>query len=87
MTRKHAYYDDDWRSQHVDCPGCEWHGVPAEMDSTIYKELTEFSCPSCDKILLLVAHPTREEIERAARRGIKEAVQHLKLIHQVEGPD
>jgi hypothetical protein len=80
-----TYYDDDWRSQHADCPDCDWSGTAAEMDSEIYRELTEFSCPTCDRILLIVAHPTRGEIERAAARGVKEALQHLALIRRAEG--
>ena len=79
-----SYYDDDWRAQHTDCPNCHWSGTPAEMDSEVYRELIEFSCPNCDQILLMVEHPAREEVERAAARGVEEAIQHLALIRRAE---
>jgi hypothetical protein len=79
-----SYYDDDWRSQHTACPACDWSGTPAEMDPEVYRELIDFSCPTCGQILLMVAHPTREEIERAAARGVQEAIQHLALIRRAE---
>ena len=79
-----SYYDDDWRAQHTDYPNCDWSGTPAEMDSEIYRELIEFSCPNCDQILLMVGHPAREEIEHAAARGVEEAIQHLALIRRAE---
>jgi hypothetical protein len=78
------YYDDDWRSQHTVCPSCDWSGSPAGMDLKVFEELTEFSCPSCDQILLTVAHPSRGQIERAAARGVEEAIRHLALIRRAE---
>jgi hypothetical protein len=83
-SRKFRYYDDDWRGEVVTCPGCGWSGTAADMNPGLYKELTDYSCPTCDQMLLVVGHPTRDEVERAASRGVEEAIQQLELIRRAE---
>lgn len=76
------YYDDDWRSPVQACPGCGWSGIAAEMSMELYEELADYSCPDCDRMLLVVGHPTLEEIVRAAGRGVEEAIEHLARIRR-----
>ena len=76
------YYEDDWRSPVYTCPSCGWSGTAAEMAMELHEELADYSCPACGRMLLIVGHPTLEEIVRAASRGVEEAVEHLAHIRR-----
>jgi DNA-directed RNA polymerase subunit RPC12/RpoP len=76
------YYDDDWRSPVQACPGCGWSGTAAETATELDEELADYSCPACGRMLLIVCHPTLEEIVRAAGRGVEEAIEHLAHIRR-----
>lgn len=48
------------------------------MSKEPFSELMDFSCPSCDKMILIVSYPTLEEIEQAAAYGNTEAIAQLR---------
>jgi len=49
------------------------------MEQDWYAELTDFSCPSCDKMILIVSYPTLHEIKQAALSGNAEAIKELRI--------
>jgi hypothetical protein len=76
---EHAHYFSDWRARTVSC-ACGWTGPHGELDSELFDELQQLSCPKCDAHLLLVSYPTGEDIQRAAEEGHEEAVRMLPQV-------
>ena len=72
------YYDAAWRVQEFTCPACSWSGRADDMVQEWYSELMDFSCPSCDKMILIVSYPTVEGTEEAAASGNPEAIKQLR---------
>jgi predicted RNA-binding Zn-ribbon protein involved in translation (DUF1610 family) len=82
MAKLFNYFDKAWRSDSFACPSCAWNGPSAAMTSESHKELMDFSCPQCDKMILIVSYPTLGEISRAAQSGNTEAQSELVRIRQ-----
>ncbi len=79
MAQHSPYYDTTWRLQEFTCPTCGWCGCVDDMEQDWYAELTDFSCPSCDKMILIVSYPTLHEIKQAALSGNAEAIKELRI--------
>ena len=60
------YHDKSWRERGFTCPECRWSGSTDDMGHDVFGELTEFSCAKCDKTLVIVPHPTLEQMLAAA---------------------
>lgn len=78
MAQIRKYYDLDWRIEEFKCPDCGWSGKMDEMSNELFNEVMDFSCPSCDKMILIVSYPTLDEIEEAAASGNAEAIAQLR---------
>ena len=75
---RYAYFDDEWRTKVFRCPDCGWSGSYEEMDGpNLFNELFDCACKNCDKMLLIVAYPTRQQTIEAAALGNKEAQREL----------
>lgn len=57
---------------------CGWIGTFKEMDNDFFRELIDGSCPKCDRMLVVRAYPTAEEVRVAAAAGHVEAVAWLE---------
>jgi len=75
------------RGSALDCPVCGWHGSGDQADMNVVDELFDLSCPSCDRMLVIVGFPTEEETREAASRGNAEAQRELERIEETrQGP-
>ena len=73
-----GYFDDEWRTGVFTCPVCGWRGRHDEMSGpNLFRELMDFECPSCDKMLLIVGYATYEQVREAAAKGNEEAIRAL----------
>ena len=69
-----------WKRASSTCT-CGWSGVNTEIvDFETFSELFEYFCPSCERKLGLVDHPTYDDIVEAAAAGDAEAKQMLADI-------
>lgn len=75
----HAEYFSDWRDRAYSCP-CGWTGAHGALDTVLFRELMELSCPDCEKHVLLVSFPTGDDIVRAAAEGNAEALKMLESV-------
>ncbi len=78
-----SYYEYNERER-LTCPRCGWTGQAGEAGSEHHRELFDVSCPSCDKMLLVVSYPTIEETKRAAGKGNETALRNLPEAEKVE---
>jgi len=62
------------------CPSCAWSGAAADADRHAFDDLFDVTCPACEKMLLVVAYPTIDEIRAAAASGNQSATESLKQI-------
>lgn len=81
---EHAGYFSDWRDRAYSCP-CGWTGAHGALDTVLFRELMELSCPDCEKHVLLVSFPTDDDIVHAAAEGNAEAVKMLERVRAREG--
>jgi predicted RNA-binding Zn-ribbon protein involved in translation (DUF1610 family) len=80
------YFDDGWRTDVYTCPMCGWEGSHWEMSGpNLFRELMDFECPECEKMLLIVNYATYKEAREAAAKGNQEAVYALGVMSG-EGP-
>lgn len=62
----------------VECPSTDWKGFGNELVILeVFRDLTEFGCPVCNRKLLNVSHPSPEETAAAAAAGNAEAERQL----------
>ena len=55
-------YSDYDENAVLECPVCNWKGVPKEINTMeYYDDLFDVSCPNCDKMLLVVSYPLVEK--------------------------
>lgn len=80
-------YFDDYKSETFACPDCGWSGGYKELALEMHRDLTDGSCPHCDKMLIIVSYPTSEEIREAAAAGNEDAVRSLPLVQRREELD
>lgn len=85
MTQQARYYSD-WRAQPYSCP-CGWKSSGDELALELFDALMQLSCPTCDRHLLLVSHPTFDEIREAAARGNEEARAQLSWVERLEAKE
>lgn len=65
---------------------CGWHGSLTELETGIFSDLADGSCPQCDQMLLIRAFPTEVDMRRWAARGDERAIADLASIRQA-APD
>jgi transcription elongation factor Elf1 len=76
-----AYDEDEWRTKDFTCPKCGWRGNPREMSGpNLFRELMDFECPKCEKMLLIVGYATYQETLEAAARGNEHAKCQLGVM-------
>ncbi len=80
---RHFYYYDNWRTEELTCPICEWIGTFEQGLNTYRDELMESSCPKCDDwstpVLAIVSYPTIEESEQNWNRLTDDERQRLDI--------
>jgi predicted RNA-binding Zn-ribbon protein involved in translation (DUF1610 family) len=75
-------YYGEWRGKTFNCPNCDWLGSIGDMHMEAHAELADYSCPRCDKIVVIVSYPTIEETRTAAAAGNAEAAAELRRFDQ-----
>ena len=48
MGKKVFAYDDDWKTEMLECPVCHWRGTFEEGAVEYYEALMDCSCPKCN---------------------------------------
>lgn len=79
----HDYFTPGWRERTQAC-ACGWQGDSRAMQMDLQDEVTDYACPECGNLLLIVSHPDREQVRRAAAAGHPEAIQQLGLLEEAE---
>ena len=74
------YYADGWRQAPHTCSACEWSGPLAALELEPHREQSEYSCPQCECLVLVVAHPDLAQVQAAAAAGHPEAIEQLALL-------
>lgn len=74
------YYQAGWREQLHTCPACEWQGSSRQMEMELHDEQTEYTCPECEHPLLIVMHPSLQQLQVAAAEGHPEAQEQLAIL-------
>ena len=80
MTHTVDNYFSPWRDQRHTCPACEWEGFSVQMELEPHREQSEYSCPHCEYLVLVVAHPDLAQVQAAAADGNAEAREQLALL-------
>lgn len=75
------YFTPRWRSDEITC-ACGWRGNSRAMVMELHEEVTDYACPVCECMLLIVSHPSIEQVRQAAAEGNVEASQQLALIEE-----
>ncbi len=73
-------YAAGWREADTACEACGWHGTVAAMRMEPDREATDYACPGCGNLLLIVPHPTLEQVRAAAAAGNADAAGQLALL-------
>ena len=73
-------YDPD---DPLDCPSCGWSGRRGNIAEQ-HRDLLDFCCPRCDKMLLIVPFPTVDETRAAAAAGNPRALAELSNLEAAE---
>lgn len=77
----HDYFTSGWRSRVLDC-ACGWQGDTKSMAMELHDEVTDYACPQCANLLLIVTHPSLEQVRQAAADGNEEAQQQLAIVEE-----
>ena len=77
----HNYFTEGWRERRLTC-ACGWEGDSRGMAMELHAEVTDYACPECGNLLLIVSHPTLEQVQAAAEAGNAEAIQQLALLEE-----
>lgn len=80
ITTIENYYAPLWREHEHTCAACDWQGKAASMAMDAHREQSEYSCPHCECLLLVVVHPDRAQVQAAAAAGHPEALEQLALL-------
>lgn len=75
------YFTPGWR-QRVSTCDCAWQGDSRAMEMELHDEVTDYACPGCGNLLLIVRHPALEQVRQAAAEGNEEARQQLALLEE-----
>ncbi len=76
------YFQPGWRIRQVGCAACEGRGDSRDMTLQPHEELSEYLCPRCEDIVLVVRHPDLAQVRAAAAAGHPEAVGQLALLEE-----
>ncbi len=77
------YFTAGWRERALACP-CGWHGDTRAMAMELHDAVTDYACPACGNLLLIVSHPTLEQVRNAAAAGNAEASTQLAIIEEAQ---
>ncbi|WP_296278413.1 hypothetical protein [Pseudoxanthomonas sp.] len=75
------YFSAGWRGRSLACP-CDWAGDSRAMAMELHDAVTDYACPQCGNLLLIVSHPSLEQVRAAAAEGNEEARTHLGIIEE-----
>lgn len=75
------YFDTGWRERELACP-CDWRGGSRAMAMELHDAVTDYACPQCGNLLLIVSHPTLEQVRAAAAAGNDEAATQLAIVEE-----
>lgn len=76
------YFQPGWRTRTHECAACEWRGDSGDMVLQPHEDLSEYLCPRCEDIVLVVRHPDLEQVRAAATAGHPEAMEQLTLVQE-----
>ena len=76
------YFQPGWRTRELQCAACEWRGDSRAMTLQPHEDFSEYQCPQCEDIMLVVPHPDREQAPAAAAAGHPEAQEQLALLQE-----
>lgn len=74
------YFAKGWRQATHTCAACEWRGPLGALDLEPHRDQSEYSCPQCECLVVVVAHPDMEQVKAAAASGHPEAMEQLALL-------
>ena len=74
------YFQPGWRHHRRACAACEWEGDSSQMTLQPHEDLSEYLCPRCEDIVLVVRHPDLAQVQAAAAAGHSEAIEQLALL-------
>ncbi|MGX5730771.1 hypothetical protein ACWKWK_09590 [Pseudoxanthomonas beigongshangi] len=77
------YFTAGWRERRYEC-ACGWQGDSRAMQMDLQDEVTDYACPDCGNLLLIVRHPDLAQVRAAAAAGHPEARQQLALLEEAE---
>ncbi len=75
------YFTAGWRERDLACP-CDWHGDSRAMAMELHDAVTDYACPRCGNLLLIVSHPSLDQVRAAAAAGNAEAAVQLAIIEE-----
>lgn len=75
------YFAAGWRDRTLSCP-CGWQGDSRAMAMELHDAVTDYACSQCGNLLLIVSHPTLEQVRAAAGAGHDEALAHRAIIEE-----
>ncbi|MCR6626594.1 MAG: hypothetical protein NVV67_10095 [Pseudoxanthomonas sp.] len=75
------YFTAGWRERALACP-CGWHGDTRAMAMELHDAVTDYACPACGNLLLIVSHPSLDQVRAAATAGNEEAMAQLTIIEE-----
>lgn len=75
------YFADGWRERTLACP-CGWEGDSRGMAMELHDAVTDYACPTCGNLLLIVSHPDLAQVRQAAAAGHAEAVAQLAIVEE-----
>jgi len=78
------YFQPGWRTRTFECIACEWRGDSRAMQLQPHEDLSEYLCPQCEDIVLVVRHPDLEQVRAAAEAGHPEAQEQLALLEEYQ---
>ena len=78
------YFTDGWRERALACP-CGWQGDSRAMAMDLQEAVTDYACPACGNLLLIVPHPTLDQVRAAAAAGNGEARSQLAIVEEARG--
>lgn len=76
------YFQPGWRTHELQCAACDWRGDSRAMTLQPHEDFSEYQCPRCEDIVLVVRHPDLEQVRAAAAAGHPEAQEQLALLQE-----
>ena len=77
-----TYFEPGWRSRTLVCAACEWRGDSRALQLVAHEEQSEYLCPECEDVVLVVRHPDIGQVRAAAAEGHPEAQEQLLLVEE-----